>query len=81
MNCHSKVRKWGNSLGIRIRRSLADQLNLKENSDVDITIQDKTLVITPCRKRYTLTSLLEGITPENLHDEIDFGGREGKEAW
>ncbi|MFC1692616.1 AbrB/MazE/SpoVT family DNA-binding domain-containing protein [Candidatus Latescibacterota bacterium] len=40
MNCHSKVQKWGNSLGIRIRRSIADQLDLKENTEVDITIQD-----------------------------------------
>ena len=72
MNSHSKVQKWGNSLGIRIRKSIADQLELKENSEVDITIKDKTLVISPCKKKYTLSSLLEGVTPENLHGEIDF---------
>ena len=81
MNCHSKVQKWGNSLGIRIRRNLADQLDLKENTEVDITIQDKTLVIAPCRKQYRLSSLLESVKPEDLHGEIDFGGWEGKEAW
>ena len=72
MNCHSKVQKWGNILGIRIRRSIADQLDLKENTEVDITIQDKTLVIAPCRKQYTLSSLIEDVKPEDLHGKMDF---------
>ena len=81
MNSHSKVQKWGNSLGIRIRKSLADQLDLKENSEVDITIKNKTLVVVPCTKRYTLSSLLGDVKTEDLHSEIDFGGLEGKESW
>jgi antitoxin component of MazEF toxin-antitoxin module len=38
---------------------------------------------TPPRKRrkYTLAQLLEGVTPENIHAEVDFGRREGKEVW
>ncbi|NCC29510.1 MAG: PbsX family transcriptional regulator, partial [Gammaproteobacteria bacterium] len=29
---------------------------------------------------YDLAELLAGITPENLHAEVDFGGPVGKEA-
>ncbi len=32
-------------------------------------------------KRYTLDQLLEQITPENLHDEIDSGPSVGAEEW
>jgi len=81
MNYRGKVQKWGNSLGIRIRKSLADQLNLSESTEVDIAIRGEKLIVTPCRKTCTLSSLLENITPDTLHDETDFGDREGKEAW
>ena len=67
-----KVQKWGNSPGISIRWSIADQWDLKGNTEFDITIQDNKLVIDPCRKQYTLSALLEGVKPEDLHDEMDF---------
>lgn len=38
------------------------------------------IVIEPIRtNRYDLAQLLAGITPENLHTEIDFGAPAGKE--
>ena len=81
MNCHGKVRKWENSLGIRIQKSIADQLNLSESTEIDITIQGDRLIVSPCKKPYSLSSLLEEVTPDTLHGETDFGSREGKEAW
>ena len=33
------------------------------------------------RKRYSLEELIEGITPENNHDEIDPGIAVGNEVW
>lgn len=32
-------------------------------------------------RRYTLEELLEQVTPENRHDEIDFGPPVGNEIW
>ena len=32
-------------------------------------------------KEYDLSELLKRITPENLHEETDFGRPVGKEAW
>lgn len=40
------------------------------------------VVIEPAReKKYKLDDLLKGITRHNVHETIDFGGQEGKEAW
>jgi antitoxin component of MazEF toxin-antitoxin module len=33
------------------------------------------------RRKYTLQQLLEGVTPENIHAEVDFGRPVGKEVW
>jgi hypothetical protein len=33
------------------------------------------------RRKYTLAELLERLTPETIHPEVDFGRPEGKEAW
>jgi antitoxin component of MazEF toxin-antitoxin module len=35
----------------------------------------------PKRRKYTLAQLLEGVTQENLHAEVDFGRPMGKEVW
>jgi len=33
------------------------------------------------RRKYTLAQLLDGVTPQNVHGEVDFGRPVGKEAW
>jgi hypothetical protein len=32
-------------------------------------------------KKFTLEELLAGVTPENVHHEVDWGRAQGKEAW
>jgi antitoxin MazE len=76
------IRKWGNSLAIRFPQSLLAQLNLQANAEVEINVEKGRLVLTPINKpKYTLDELLAQITPENRHDEIDFGKPAGKEEW
>jgi len=76
------IKKWGNSLALRIPKPLADEVGLEEDSAVDLFLEDGKLVIvpavTPC---YTLESLLADVTVENLHDEVDTGAATGVEAW
>lgn len=77
-----QVQKWGNSLALRIPRSFAAETELTPGSDVDLTIEDGRLVITPVAKpRYSLEALLARVTPENRHDEVDIGPSVGVEAW
>ncbi|MDW0118128.1 AbrB/MazE/SpoVT family DNA-binding domain-containing protein [Sporosarcina thermotolerans] len=74
-----KVQKWGNSLGLRIPATIAQQVNISEGTEVVLSVDtNQTLVVKPLKKKPTLEELLAKITPENKHHEIDFG-TEGNE--
>ncbi len=78
----TRVQKWGNSLALRIPKPLADQAHITQGSLVEIKVVDDVLrieLVAP--EAYTLDSLLEGITEENMHEEIDTGEAQGKEVW
>lgn len=75
----SQVQKWGNSLDIRIPKSLALKLGLKEGSKVNLDVVDGRLVVKPMST--TLEELLPKVTPENLHKEISTGEPQGRESW
>lgn len=76
-----QVQKWGNSLALRIPKSFASETELSLGSDVDLTIEDGRLVVTPLSKpKHTLAELLARVTPENRHDEVDTGPSVGAEA-
>jgi antitoxin MazE len=72
-----RVTRWGNSLAMRIPKPLAEQTNIAEGSEVELTVVDGALTIRPRARTYTLEALLEQITPENRHDEIDWGRAAG----
>jgi len=49
---------------------------------VELELDGKRLIISPMPPRsYSLAELLDGITDENLHEPVDTGEREGREAW
>lgn len=77
-----QIQKWGNSLGFRIPMSFAQEVRVKEGTIVDLKLDGKKLVIEPnSAGKYTLKSLLKGITKKNLHGEVPAGPIQGKEAW
>ena len=79
---NTKIRKWGNSLGLRIPKSFAAEAGVEEGSEVDMAVEDGKLVIRPLRqRRYDLSDLLRKVKPDNLHEPIDSGGPVGREAW
>ena len=76
------IRKWGNSLAVRFPQSLLAQINLQVDGKVEISLDEGRIILSPVKKpKYTLDELLTQITPESLHDEIDFGKPVGKEVW
>jgi len=78
----TKVQKWGNSLGLRIPKSFAQEASVEEGSAVDLSVSDGQLVIRPVRQeRYELQKLLAAVTEENLHSEVSTGKPQGREAW
>lgn len=77
-----RVQKWGNSLALRIPKSFAIETALDSGAEVDLTLEDGRLVITPrSEPRYALSDLLAEVTPQNLHAEIDTGSSQGAEVW
>lgn len=78
----TQIKKWGNSLALRIPKLFALDANLKLNKLVDISIDKGSIIITPIsEKEYSLEKLLEGVTKDNLHEEFDTGAQVGKEIW
>ncbi len=78
----TRIQKWGNSLGLRIPKSFAAEVEVEAGSTVDIRVENGELVIRPLRrKQYVLSELLEGVNSRNLHEEISTGDPVGREAW
>lgn len=76
------IQKWGNSLALRLPKALADEVQIREGSKVELVrTADGVLVKTPRRKpRYRLSDLLAGVTPNNVHSETDWGPPVGREV-
>ena len=78
----TKIQKWGNSLALRIPKSFALNVNIKQNELVDISIDKGKIIISPiAQKEYSLEELLKGVSENNLHSEFDTGAPAGKEIW
>lgn len=74
------MRKWGNSIGVRIPAGILTELNLSAEKKVDVRAEAGRIIIEPIiDSQETLEQLLGQITPNNLHSEIDFGQPVGKE--
>lgn len=76
-----KVQKWGNSLAIRIPKAYADDLGVGADAEVELVQSRGRLVLTPIRRaEYRLSDLVAGITPKNVHGEVDSGPPVGREV-
>lgn len=77
----AKIQKWGNSLAIRVPKTYADALALKEGTDIKIKIvKDKLIVSRKKKQEIKLSELLSKVTEKNLHKEIIFTKPSGKEV-
>ncbi|GHV73228.1 multidrug transporter MatE [Spirochaetia bacterium] len=74
------IKKWGNSLGIRIPSLIVRELALKDGSPVEINDTGNEIIIKPKPKK-TLSELLNEINEQNIHQEIETEGPVGKELW
>jgi antitoxin MazE len=75
------VRKWGNSASVWIPASVMAAARISLNQSVDFRAERGRIIVEPVRPHeYHLADLINGITPENRHSEIDFGVPIGKEV-
>ena len=76
------VKKWGNSASIRIPSTVLKAAKIRIDDPVDIREERGRIVVAPLRPAaYDLAELVSRITPDNLHDEVDFGRPVGKERF
>lgn len=83
---NAEVKKWGNSLAVRLPRDLAQSLQLQDGSPVELELENGTLVIRPqrpARRRGgpNLDELLLDVTPDTVHAATDWGEPVGGEVW
>jgi antitoxin MazE len=71
------LQKWGNSVGVRLPKTMLEQVGLNEGSQVEVMVEGDHLVIR--RQRLKLADLLAACKPENRPDPIDFGPPAGRE--
>ena len=81
-----EFRKWGNSLAVRIPKTLADSIKVSDGKRAEIKVENGALVLRPIVKparkpSYTLDELLAGMTRDNVPQEVDWGLKRGNEAW
>lgn len=78
----TSVKRWGNSLAVRIPKVLAQEVGLYEDSPVELCLEEGRLIVVPVvEPRYELETLLDQVTPQNVHREVDTGEAMGGEAW
>lgn len=75
-----QVMKWGNSLAVRIPQIVAKEARLKEGDSVELIADEPGKVeIRRISKVPSLSQLVDQITPENRHGEVQTGKPVGKE--
>ncbi|MEA1879776.1 MAG: AbrB/MazE/SpoVT family DNA-binding domain-containing protein [Campylobacterota bacterium] len=74
------IKKWGNSLALRIPKDIAQTLHIENNSTLELNIKDGKLIIEP-QNQSLLDCLVSRIDADNLHAEVDTGKVVGNEEW
>jgi antitoxin MazE len=73
------VKKWGNSPAVRLPAAIMEAAHLVLDQAVEVRAENGRVIIEPAARSHSLDNLLDGITPDNRHTEIDFGAPQGKE--
>jgi antitoxin MazE len=74
-----KISKWGNSLGVRLPRSLAEHIGVNEGQFVEISVDGARLTVEPIKHAYSLADLLVNMTPDAMREAFDWGEDVGRE--
>ena len=76
----AKIQKWGNSHGVRIPISYLNDLDLKDNDNVDITLEENQIVIKKAHVK-TFDEIIEGYDGDYVCEEFEPYDVRGNELW
>ncbi len=74
-----QISKWGNSLGLRLPRALAQHIGASQGQKVNIVAEGARLVVEPLAPSWRLEDLLVNMTPAEAHAAFDWGDEVGRE--
>jgi antitoxin MazE len=77
----TRVKKWGNSQGIRLPKTILEEARLKSGDRVRLSVKDRSILISSTRSKLSLKQLIDRIAPGNLHSAVETGGPKGREVW
>ncbi|MEE2717033.1 MAG: AbrB/MazE/SpoVT family DNA-binding domain-containing protein [SAR324 cluster bacterium] len=80
----TKVKKWGNSQGVRIPKKMLDDVCLQVGEEIDISVEEGKIVIESTVKahgRYNIHDLIRQMPAGYVAKEEDWGEPVGKEVW
>ena len=81
----TKIKKWGNSQGLRVAKHLLEASSISIGDDVEITAKSGVIVIKKVRtvrhKKYRLAELVKQMPKSYRVAEMDWGEPSGKEVW
>ncbi len=77
----TKVRKWGNSLAVRIPKPFAEGAGLRLATEIEVSLEKGTLRLAAVRPRWQLEALVSKVTTRNRHAEVEVGQPVGRESW
>lgn len=75
----ARIQRWGNSLALRLPKSVAESLGIEEGSVVGVEERDGQLVVKPVH-HYQLEELLADVQQDQIHGEVSWGAPKGKES-
>lgn len=76
------VKMWGNSASVRIPAAILGESGLRVDQMVNVRSEHGRVIIEPYHQiEADLSDLIAGMTPDNIHEEVDFGGSRGQEAF
>ena len=81
MAMSTQIARWGNSLGLRLPKSVVIEAQLGAGDRVEVSVSDGAIVVRPTRPAYSLDELVARITPRNRHAETDWRAPVGGETW
>ena len=74
MKVESEIKKWGNSLALRVTGIMADLPGFKDGTPVIVEVNEEGIIVKPAKKvrkarelPYSEADLLQGLTPETAH--------------
>jgi antitoxin MazE len=79
-NFQSRVLPWGNGLGLRLTKTLANAAGVDANSPVRITVEPGRIIIETAPKKRSLADMLASFDPKKHGGEAMAFAPLGKEA-